>query len=184
MPDVRSQPEPRASSKSCATPGHRSRRRTQHQAPPQGFTLRPRPSPSVSRHHGRRINSRALSQEQHAYGRVYLCAPCLRASARCHHCTFGAGTERCFAFRTAPVPFVRQRHPFARWPVGPASGRNVGLLSQAPPGFLEAIRRHAWRQSPSSPHKPSCGLTSACSGLAALAADARRYTVSAPPFLP
>ena len=58
MPDVRSQPEPRASSTACTTPGHRPRRETQHQAPTQGFTLRIRTCPGTTADASPRVPSR------------------------------------------------------------------------------------------------------------------------------
>jgi len=170
MPDVRSQPEPRASSTFCATPGHRPRRRTQHQAPAQGFKLRPRPTPVTTAVASPRV---PLARATRIRSRVPCCSPSSRlgpvSSLRLWggHLSVRRISNRARSVRAATTPFrqVAGRPRLRSESQAPLTGTTrVSRSHQAP--YVAAIS--------ASPHKPSCGLTSACSGLAALAADARR----------
>ena len=60
----------------------------------------------------------------------------------------------------------------------------VPTHSPQTPRASQAVGHPAFGQFSSLTLTHGGGLTPACSGLAALAADARRYTDSAPPFLP
>jgi hypothetical protein len=171
MPDVRSQPEVwcwchvSRSSEQPFTARHPARGTNERSTPQVS---------SVSRHGALRIGPRALSREQHANRPAPLVTPCLRFSAPCPHSASGQAP-------IGPSRLVSRRNrsqggtpPSLSLSIVLASVPSVGFLSQSPPGAFEAIGRHAWGQCPSLHQAPSCGLTSACSGLASLAADARR----------
>ena len=143
--------------------------------PSRGANERSTPqASSVSRYGALRIGPRALSREQHANRPAHLLTPCLRFSAPGPH--FASGRAP-----IGPSRLVSRRNrsqggnaPSFRLSIVLASGPSVGFPLQSPAGPFEAIGRHAWGQCPSLHQEPSCGLTSACSGLASLAPDARR----------
>jgi hypothetical protein len=129
---------------------------------------------SVSRHRVLRARPRALLARA---TRKPSCAPFYPSPSVLGSMSsfrFRAGTERSFASRVSPQLVARWQYPFPQPFTRPRlrSERRVPLQSRT--GAYEAIGRHAWGQCPSPHQRPSCGLTPACSGLASLAADARR----------